>query len=210
LNRWALVPGCSTGYKLCQEEEIEVLTRDGGGGTEGCSHLRLELNHGVLLDLGVAELDLLLDPGCEGLADDSVEHVDDILQERKGQHEVAEGERLGRHNSFRESVLATGRSRTYLPGELLELMLDREVLLHHRGVVMVDPLQDLGDSQVLVEGHGQVADLVSLEPALLAACLVTEVPDRHSLDRRLVGLAVDGEEVVDLALGLVLGGELRH
>ena len=58
------------------------LTRDVGGGLEGCSHLRVELDAVVHDELGVALLPLLLDPGLEVVTDLGEEHVDDELKQK--------------------------------------------------------------------------------------------------------------------------------
>jgi hypothetical protein len=82
--RWWLVPGYSVGDKLCQEREEEKLTRDGSGTEEGLCDSGLEVDGLLKLDLGVALLNLLADPRCEGLSEDGIEDVDDVLQSKEG------------------------------------------------------------------------------------------------------------------------------
>jgi hypothetical protein len=71
--------------------------------------------------------------------------------------------------------------------------------------VLFGPLEDLVDREALVVRHVEMLDSVSLDPFLLAVRLITQVPDRYSLRRGLVGFAVHRQEVVDFLLGLELG-----
>ena len=48
---------------------------------------------------------------------------------------------------------------TYLSGELLELSLDGEILLHHNRMIGLAPLQDLVDRKTLVVGNVELFDL---------------------------------------------------
>ena len=60
-----------------------VLTRDVGGGSEGRSHLWVQVDAVVDGELGVALLLSGLDPALERLAALREEHVDDVLEERE-------------------------------------------------------------------------------------------------------------------------------
>jgi hypothetical protein len=86
--RWWLVPGASVGEERGQSGKNGELTRDCRGPEEGFGYRGLEINGLLLLDLGVADLHLLADPGREVLADDRVEDVDDVLQGVEGQQKV--------------------------------------------------------------------------------------------------------------------------
>jgi hypothetical protein len=93
----------------------------------------------------------------------------------------------------------------YLARETKKLLLEREILLNHFWAVGFSPDQDLVDRKAVVHRGNKVLDVIALDPSLLSHGLVTEVPDGHSVQRRLVRLAVHGQEVVDLLLGLELG-----
>ena len=73
---------------------MAALTADGGRGPEDLRDLRVHLDQQVLLlgDLLMAELDLLLDPLVEGLAEDGRDDVADPLLLRLGDLERRMGQ----------------------------------------------------------------------------------------------------------------------
>ena len=105
-------------------------------------------------------------------------------------------------------IFSIVKASTYLSGELEELAPDREVSLHHGGIVLVSSNHDLLNRKAFVEWHIQELHVVALDEALGPAGHVPEVPGSDSLNSWAVGLDSLGQELVGLVLGLELGGEL--
>ncbi len=93
-----------------------------------------------------------------------------------------------------------------LLAQLLDLALHRQRL--HYGLVALGVLEQVGDRQPLVLRDADVLDIFREDLLLPAGRQVLQVPDRHGLEGVQVEMGVAGEEAVDLALVLVLGGEL--
>jgi hypothetical protein len=99
---------------------------------------------------------------------------------------------------------------THLARETKSLFFVWKEAIEYLGVVGLGPLEDLLYGKAFILGDHKMLNFVALDPAFLASSLIPQVPDGHGAQRRLVGLAVDGQEAVDLLLGLELGGELFY
>ena len=121
-----------------------------------------------------------------------------------------------KRSSFGSSSCVVSRAKaeivrkrsTYLPRELLELPLHREVPLQHIWPSVQCPLEDLLDGERLVERHGEVLDLRGQDHAFGAVGHVSQVPGGDGVPGGTVGADLNGEKVVGLTLALELGGEL--
>ena len=165
-----------------------ALTADGRRGPEGARDVRVEVDEDVLRlhELRVPRLDPLLHKVRERVADDAVDDVDDPLLR-----------------------------------ELLDLPLRGQVPHHLR--VQAGEVEDDLEGKRLVVGHAQVPELLARQDwckvsagrvggltLLDAGGALLEEVDGDVGHGRQVLLGLDGEEVVDLALALVLGAELGH
>jgi hypothetical protein len=99
---------------------------------------------------------------------------------------------------------------TYLSWKAKSLFFVWKEAIEHLVAVGLGPLEDLFDGKAFILGDHKMLDVVALDPSFLASSLIPQVPNGDGAQRWLVGLAVDGEEAVDLLLGLKLGCELLY